>query len=391
MATRRPREAASRSSFAEGGALSCILPVIALAALTTLCLPRDARAQTWTASADVGRSTFDVGVREIETSSLVLGAQYTRPRLWMGANLSPELGENPLWGGLWAAVSPERRRGPIVWGVDAAAQVYGQDDPLGLAGGIGAGASAVPRGSYYPTPALELGIGGGGQVYYSGFGAEGTEFTRSVGLAEAFGTYRARDRAAEVGGVVRHLFAEEAAYTLVEATVRQTLGKGVVWGSLGTWISDFIDTTPWEVGGAIRVLERTWLRGNVRQEAFDPVYLSDARTSWSAGISLAIGGGGPRAEVAEVPLALAQAGAAELRLPNTAADGPIKVAGDFTGWEALPMGLEGREWVFRAPLRPGVYHYAYVDGHGEWFVPEGTPGRKSDGMGGFVAVLIVEE
>jgi len=47
-------------------------------------------------------------------------------------------------------------------------------------------------------------------------------------------------------------------------------------------------------------------------------------------------------------------------------------------------------WIHRVALEPGVYNYAFVDEAGTWFVPEDTPGRRSDGMGGWVAVLVVE-
>ncbi|HEY8485417.1 MAG TPA: hypothetical protein VIL13_12465 [Longimicrobiales bacterium] len=40
-------------------------------------------------------------------------------------------------------------------------------------------------------------------------------------------------------------------------------------------------------------------------------------------------------------------------------------------------------------VAPGVYHYAFVTADGKWFVPESVPGRKDDGMGGHVAVLVV--
>ena len=40
-------------------------------------------------------------------------------------------------------------------------------------------------------------------------------------------------------------------------------------------------------------------------------------------------------------------------------------------------------------LEPGVYRYSFRSESGEWFVPESTPGRRPDGMGGFVAVLVV--
>jgi hypothetical protein len=45
--------------------------------------------------------------------------------------------------------------------------------------------------------------------------------------------------------------------------------------------------------------------------------------------------------------------------------------------------------VARLPIASGVYNYAFRSASGEWFVPASTPGRKDDGMGGHVAVLVV--
>ena len=53
------------------------------------------------------------------------------------------------------------------------------------------------------------------------------------------------------------------------------------------------------------------------------------------------------------------------------------------------MRREGGEWIVRLPLMPGVYHYTFRSASGEWFVPPSTAGRRDDGMGGYVAVLVV--
>jgi len=45
--------------------------------------------------------------------------------------------------------------------------------------------------------------------------------------------------------------------------------------------------------------------------------------------------------------------------------------------------------VIRVPLTAGVYHYAFRSAGGEWFVPASVVGRRDDGMGGHVAVLVV--
>jgi hypothetical protein len=65
------------------------------------------------------------------------------------------------------------------------------------------------------------------------------------------------------------------------------------------------------------------------------------------------------------------------------------IAGDFTNWQPQPMQQTGKAWTYTTQLAPGVYNYAFVDANGTWFVPEDHPGRKDDGMGGSVAVLVV--
>jgi 1,4-alpha-glucan branching enzyme len=67
----------------------------------------------------------------------------------------------------------------------------------------------------------------------------------------------------------------------------------------------------------------------------------------------------------------------------------VSIAGDFNNWQPAPMQREGGEWIVRLPLGPGVYNYTFRSASGEWFVPPSTAGRRDDGMGGYVAVLVV--
>jgi len=53
------------------------------------------------------------------------------------------------------------------------------------------------------------------------------------------------------------------------------------------------------------------------------------------------------------------------------------------------MEREGDDWTYTVAVPRGVYSYAFVGADGAWFVPEGVPGRKDDGMGGHVAVVVV--
>jgi hypothetical protein len=111
------------------------------------------------------------------------------------------------------------------------------------------------------------------------------------------------------------------------------------------------------------------------------------RTSWGVGVSLRVG-----RRPAPVPAAgpeLRPQGGVILRMPLRDSHSPPLVAGDFTGWEPRPMERHGTEWRFRIRLPPGAYRYAFLSAQGEWFVPESVPNRMDDGMGGWVAVVVV--
>jgi len=90
------------------------------------------------------------------------------------------------------------------------------------------------------------------------------------------------------------------------------------------------------------------------------------------------------------PLHIEPAGGVLVTLrASDAPPGQISIAGDFNSWQPTPMQREGDSWVVRLPVGPGVYHYAFRSATGTWFVPSSTPGRRDDGMGGHVAVLMV--
>jgi hypothetical protein len=125
----------------------------------------------------------------------------------------------------------------------------------------------------------------------------------------------------------------------------------------------------------------------MRRDTFDPLYRQPAQTSWSVGLSLQVGGAAPSA-APPVPAAYVD-GRATLRLPVAASGAQPSIAGDFNDWTPAPMTRDGDHWTYTVALARGVYHYAFVDPAGGWFVPEGVPGRRDDGMGGHVAVLVV--
>jgi len=126
--------------------------------------------------------------------------------------------------------------------------------------------------------------------------------------------------------------------------------------------------------------------GSVRQEGRDPLYWNTRRRVWTIGLTQQLGSLPP----ALAPVTRTQAGTVVVRMRvSDAPAGAVSIAGDFNKWQAAPMQRDGAEWVARLPLASGVYNYAFRSAAGEWFVPASTPGRKDDGMGGHVAVLVV--
>jgi hypothetical protein len=162
------------------------------------------------------------------------------------------------------------------------------------------------------------------------------------------------------------------------------------WGSAGEWISG-VDTISggkdaWTVGAALGVTDRTSITAGARHDSYDPLYLNPPLTSWSVGVSVLLGR--TFRKVAPVPSKY-ENGVATIRLARSKTQSAPRIAGDFNQWKPEPMERDGDSWTYSVKLSPGVYNYSFVDANGTWYVPEGTPGRKDDGMGGHVAVLVV--
>ena len=179
---------------------------------------------------------------------------------------------------------------------------------------------------------------------------------------------------------------EDVTYAGASAVMAGTSGS--VWGSFGRWVGpDGLDPQ-WAAGASLRVHPRATIEGSARRDTFDPLYMQPPQTSWNLGISLQVGGPvGPPAP--PVPAEYVD-GRATIALPVSASPTTPSIAGDFNDWKPAPMDRTGDSWTYTVTLAPGVYNYSFVAADGTWFVPEDVPGRRDDGMGGHVAVLIVE-
>jgi hypothetical protein len=184
---------------------------------------------------------------------------------------------------------------------------------------------------------------------------------------------------------VRWVHASEGTFPFVGASMAYVGSRAQVWGHAGRWFRGITDNVTWSVGGGVP-LGRSTIWAAVRQDATDPLFWNARRRAWSVGLTQRFG----NVPSGLQPVTRTSSGETLIRLRQADAPaGAISIAGDFTNWQPRPMQREGAEWVLRLPLAPGVYNYAFRTASGEWFVPASTPGRRDDGFGGHVAVLVV--
>ena len=178
----------------------------------------------------------------------------------------------------------------------------------------------------------------------------------------------------------------DSTHTYAGASAQLVRDAYTVWGSGGGWLTGGGAQPAFAVGATWALTSRLQLEGSWREEGFDPLYRSNLSRSFAFGMSMRVGGSG----VVRAPVpASYEAGRAVIRISAADVSGTPRIAGDFTGWEPRAMAARDGAWEFTVQLAPGVYTYAFVDEQGVWFVPESVPGRRSDGMGGYHAILIV--
>ena len=371
-------------------------------ALALALAPSSALGQGWSLSTQAGRVTYDTGPSDLGISNLIVGLSYSGlERRWLQLSSAvPLAAEDPFWAAGAAGGRLSRRVGALELGVDGAGYGFlqrdrsepadrpslplpGQDVTAPENSGYGVSGELLPLVSTR-WRAATLEARAGVSAYHSAFAEE--SFTRTVGVTDARVTL-SPSPISVVAAEVRHLRVGGVSYPFAGASAYVALGDVSLWGSAGRWLTDSVSVTPWALGASVALGPRLNLTTTLRQESFEPLYESLPRRSWSVGASLAL----------SVPPSLARPVPAEYRdgrativLDGDAADAAPRVAGDFTEWEPVPMERAGGRWRWTGALEPGVYHFSFVSADGEWFVPADYPGRQDDGMGGHVAVLVVE-
>ncbi|MEX1184947.1 MAG: glycogen-binding domain-containing protein [Gemmatimonadota bacterium] len=372
--------------------------------LLLLAIAADVHAQQWNVDAQVGRirSTLDPG---IEAPSVALGLRYTGSVSGLSLNGGvPVQDDEPFWGSFSGWTRLAARSGDFVAGLDVSGTglvlrdraSQASDGPLpGPLDPVGEPAT-TRAGHIFAAQALPL-IGWEGELLQvharAGFAHHATRQggqrrDRTVRLADVqLGLTPHRSLA--IMPVIRRFQPEDEPAATYGGMSAVFVHAGLsVWGGAG-WFMDVDEAaSSWSAGTSIAVGDRLNVKAGVRRDGFDPLYLNPPQTSWSAGVSLLVGG---RAVLPAAPVpAKYEVGRATIALPASQSRTAPSIAGDFNEWVPHAMQLDGATWTYTVAVEPGVYNYSFVSDSGEWFVPEDVPGRKDDGMGGHVAVLVVQ-
>jgi hypothetical protein len=369
-----------------------------LAVFITVASPLSA--QQWKVEVQGGRIRSALDPEARPTTSVAAGLAYedltTLFRISTGV---PTKQEAPYWGSaaLWKRLAA--KKGAFIAGVDLTGNAYAFQDRVTTRSGGGLfdpiTTSSDKRtgnafaGQALPLVAIESGAfqlqARAGVSYYRAT-IENQSKDRTVKLGDIQLTFRPTPSIALIPVVKRFQARAEKASTFAGASAVIAQDRLSLWGSAGQWLGDS-SATSWNAGGSLRFTDRASFIASARHDGLDPLYLSPAQTSWSAGISFIIGG---NAGISRAPVpAVYKQGQATIRIPVSQTASQPSVAGDFNGWKPAQMERDGKFWSYTVAANPGVYNYAFVAPDGSWFVPENVPGRKDDGMGGHVAVLVV--
>ena len=356
-----------------------------LAGLVAVIAPTDALGQGLSLDISAGRVVYDAVSANLGTNNLMGTLRYdTRRGVWVyGTAATPLRGGDPVWGafgtgGRFLPSGSGGRRTNV--GLDLGAHGFLFRDAIVDQTGRGASIDALPFVSV-SSGARSIELRGGWRGHTLSY-AGATE-NRGVFETGARATYGA---AVRLQADARWVHASEGTYPFLGGALLYGGTPVQAWVQAGKWLSTDLDDVTWGAGVGAALGNQATLWASLRQEAPDPLYWNAARRSWSVGVTRRLGRGAP----VLLPAPRQEPGGVVIRVSVSNETGTeLSIAGDFNNWRPVPMQREGREWMIRLPLAPGVYHYAFRSASGDWFVPASVAGRRDDGMGGYVAVLVV--
>lgn len=382
------------------------VPLLAAAAVGAIASP--VAAQQWTMDVHGGRIRSSLDPAAEAAQSVVAGVGYQDPAASFRVSTGiPTASSAPYWGSLSAFKRLAAHKSGFTSGMDLSGDGFLFRDRAatatvggGLLGpvprtspavtGHALSASALPLVGFEHGP-LQLQARAGVSYYSAAVG--GQQASRTLGMQEFQVTLQPNAGLAIAPVVRRFEAAREPAATFAGVSGVLAQGPASVWASLGRW-THAADTAAaaanaWVLGSSYSLGGRATLDASVRHDGFQPISLAPPQTSWSVGVTFVLGAH-RQAPPAPVPAAY-RGGKATIKVPvrSMPSDAAPSVAGDFNNWVPARMERDGADWKYTVSVAPGVYDYAFVSPSGDWFVPDGVPGRKDDGMGGQVAVLVV--
>ena len=354
-------------------------------AVLALIVPNLLAAQV-VVEASAGTTTHDGVAADVGSGNVMLGIRADTPT-WVYATAGIPLdGEAVPWGAAGIGSTMTGSVGIADLGVSWSAHGHLYRLPELSARGTGATVTLLPTaGVSSSTARLEL--YSGITLYRESFSQAGNDHSLTRTWHDSGARVDLSASPGLVAGVgVRLLRGEGDEYPYGEARLAYTRAGAVAWGSVGAWRIAEASNAGWDLGLSVPLGSDFALFGMASHQPADPIYWNRPRSTWTAGISRAFGSGAAGSPLPVAPLAAD--GAVVIRLPAAAVESPPFLAGDFSGWQRIPMSLEGDEWVARVSVGSGHYHYSFVTADGEWFVPDSFP-TVDDGLGGESAVLVV--
>ena len=343
--------------------------------LSVSTLPSPLPAQDWQLSAQAGRIRSVLDPSSTASQSFALGLRFDDPNAGLRVSAGiPRTSSEALWSsvGGWKRIAP--RFGGFRAGIDVAGNAFltmdrsqsdiplpGPFDPPSPPGapeptladraGHAFAGQALPLVGY-ESSRFQLHARAGLSRYAAEFG--GQRINRSVRLADLQLTLTPASSVALVPTVQRFAAEGDPSFTYAGVSAIAASEMGMAWGSIGQWAGDDDIGTPWSAGGRLHLHPLVALEAGARHDAFDPLYLQPAQTSWSLGLSFRLGG---RAREVRPPVPAAYAdGRATIKLPVSASKQQPSIAGDFNSWKPVPMQRNGDHWTYVVAVAPGVYN-----------------------------------
>lgn len=360
-----------------------------LAALLLLSADSRAAAQ-WYVSGSWGSSEdVDAGTSEtVQSFQIGLSGFTDAGRLQFIGGVPIRSSEDLTWGLAEAATSPypagSPRRG-LALQTDLLARGFAYHDPLLDVEGVGGLLVAEPYVAL-SGPTVRGRLGGGARA--AGTRVAGTSDGRTAGVVAA-------DVRVFPAGRLSGSARAEVLYLEEETLPHGSIGlvfeydRGGLWAGLDRWQGDERRDTGWYAGGSLELTETLGARVNFGRTSGDPLFDTPPRRTWSVALTYRFADRPGRGR--RDPPPAYEAGRVRLEIAAAEASGRPSVGGSFNGWRPVPMKRsdDGEAWTITLDLEPGYYEVAFVDETGRWFVPDSVPGRRPDGMGGWVMTLVV--